>query len=243
MGRYVVSKWKKTKALEKYDDLKKVIPDTVQMTKSSLHHYLREYNMVYIKPDYGTYGNGVMRVKKTKNGYRYQLGEKVRHFSSYTSMYQSILRQTRGKRYLAQRGIHLLQHDGRSFDLRVMVQLSPAKTWETTGIIGRVAAPRKIVTNYHSGGTIIAAEKLLGPHTKNIKSQLHFLDKLGVQVGNAMGKNFPGVSALGLDVAMDESMTPWILEVNTSPDPYIFRKLPDKSIFRKIRRYSKLYRK
>jgi hypothetical protein len=34
-----------------------------------------------------------------------------------------------------------------------------------------------------------------------------------------------------------------VLEVNTSPDPYIFRRLKDKSIFGKIRRYARAYGK
>ncbi|UUZ90327.1 YheC/YheD family protein [Paenibacillus sp. P25] len=42
-------------------------------------------------------------------------------------------------------------------------------------------------------------------------------------------------------MAIDQKLYPWILEVNTWPDPWIFRKLKDKRIFRRIYRYSKAY--
>ncbi|NBC68434.1 YheC/YheD family protein [Paenibacillus sacheonensis] len=243
MTRYVASKWRKTAALTKTRALSRYVPETQRMNKTSLFDCLKRYGMVYIKPEFGSFGNGVMRVERLESGYRFQLGKTIRTFAQYGPMYQSLVRQTGGKRYLVQKGIRLLEHDGRKFDIRVMVQLSPSRTWETTGIIGRVAAKGKIVTNYHSGGKIVSATRLLKAYSSQPESKLLALAKLGVQAGQAMQSAFPGIHVIGLDIAMDETMHPWILEVNTCPDPYIFKKHPDPGVFKKIMQYSKAYPK
>lgn len=243
LPRHVSSKWKKTSALLKDRLLSDYVPVTASMSKESLRTLLKKYEMVYIKPDVGTYGNGVMRVERTDSGYQYQVEEQVRTFKDFEDLYRSILKITSKKKYLVQEGIHMLKHKGRSFDLRVMTQYAPNGRWETTGIIGRMAAKNKIVTNYHSGGKILTANRLLAGYTKDIESQLRSLSKLGEKAGKAMQKAFPGVYVIGIDVALDQSLQPWILEVNTSPDPYIFRKHPNKSVFKKMMRYADSYPK
>nr|WP_256253316.1 YheC/YheD family protein [Paenibacillus sp. UNC496MF] len=238
-----MSKWRKTVAIQKNAHLSQFVPETLRMTRSTLLRLLKQYEMVYIKPEFGSFGKGVMRVERLGTGFRYQFGRKIRTFNAYASLYNSILVQTSGKRYLVQKGIRLLEYGGSKFDIRVMVQYSPNRAWETTGIIGRVAAKNKIVTNYHSGGKIMAASRLLRKHTSQAESKLLALSKLGVQTGKAMKRAFPGVRVIGLDIAMDETLHPWILEVNTNPDPYIFKKHPDPNVFKKIMRYAKAYPK
>ncbi|SDW16184.1 YheC/YheD family protein [Paenibacillus sp. CF384] len=234
MSRYVGSKWTKTVAIRKQPFLAQYVPETSRMTKQSLRRQLLKYRMVYVKPEFGMHGNGVMRVEQLDQGYRYQLGNTIRTYEEFDSLYRGITSAKRRGRYLVQKGIHLLKHNGRRFDLRVMTQYTPKKQWVTTGIIGRVAAKRKIVTNYHSGGQILTAEKLLHSHTERVQTKLELLSKLGVAAGQAMGRSFPGVRMIGLDVALDQSLNPWVLEVNTSPDPHIFRKHPNKQIYRSI---------
>ncbi|SEO06144.1 YheC/YheD family protein [Paenibacillus sp. OV219] len=243
MTRYVGSKWKKTAALMRERELSEYVPETAQLSKSSLHSLLRKYEMVYVKPVVGMHGNGVMRVERTTAGYQFQSQDRIRSFTHFDDMYRSILVQTRKKRYLVQKGIRLLKHNGRRFDIRVMAQYSPNRQWETTGIIGRVAAKNRIVTNFHGGGKLVAASRLLAEHTNYVYPKLHSLSKLGVKAGKAMQQAFPGVYEIGLDVALDQSLRLWILEVNTSPDPYVFKKLPDKTIFKRIMRYAKMYPK
>jgi len=127
--------------------------------------------------------------------------------------------------------------------LRVMVQMNPRSRWESTGIIGRVAHPRKIVTNYHAGGTPMPFSRLLSGYLNagQRNDYENRLRKLGVSVAEALNQRYPRLKEIGLDVAIDESLRPWILEVNTFPDPYIFRKLPDRSVFRKIYSYANAY--
>lgn len=241
MVRRIGSKWAKTVALRRNKLIAGFMPETAKMTPESLKRMLNRYGMVYVKPVHGSFGNGVMRVEKSGDVYRYQSGRKISRFSQYESMYAAIRKDARGKSYLVQRGIHLLKYRGNRFDLRVMSQFSPKKQWETTGIIGRAAGKGKIVTNFHNGGTLYTAEKLLKPHTRNIAAKLKELSRLGVRTGQSLRRTFPGISEIGLDIAMDKTLKPWILEVNTSPDPYIFLKHPDRSIFKKIRRYQRAY--
>ncbi|UUZ90328.1 YheC/YheD family protein [Paenibacillus sp. P25] len=152
---YVLSKWAKTKVILPNEALAAHIPETRRMTRQGLEMMLDQYRMVYVKPDKGTYGTGVMRVEREDGVlgtiYRFQEGKKERSFYSYDEMYRAIKKRTGRRMYLVQKGIHLLKHKKRRFDLRVMVQMSPSKKWVTTGIIGRLADPKKVVTNVHNG--------------------------------------------------------------------------------------------
>ena len=247
MPRHIQSKWAKTIALLSSPSLRGYIPITKRMNAASMKQMLHQYSMVYIKPNQGTFGNGVMRVEwsgaSKGKPYQYQSGLRIRRFSRFESMYASILRETRRRHYLVQKGIHLLKYRGNRFDIRVMVQQSPKRRWEATGMIGRVAHPGKVVTNFHSGGKLQPVEQLLGNYLLP-KRKLRYMGRLkslGLEAAHVMGARFRGVKEIGLDVAVDARLKPWILEVNTRPDPFIFRRLKDKRIFAKVIRYAKAY--
>ncbi|MEC0228167.1 YheC/YheD family protein [Paenibacillus alba] len=244
--------------MEAKASLRQYVPTTKRMTHESLKQMLAQHKMIYIKPDIGMFGNGVIRVEQTEavarkekekeennveSLYAYQSGVKVRKFKTFDEMYASIIKLTKNRPYLTQKGIHLLKHKGNRFDLRVMVQQTPTRAWETTGVIGRVAHPSKIVTNFHNGGTLKSVETLLRSYlpVSHRKGYVKKLQVLGQQVAQAINSRYKGVKEIGVDVALDHELHPWILEVNTSPDPYIFRRLSDKSIFNKMRRYARAY--
>jgi hypothetical protein len=250
-SRHIPDKWAKTEVLKSDFEIKKHLPMTQILSESGLREMLGKWRMVYVKPTRGSRGRGVMKVElnegvaagRTARSYAYQLGEKRLTFGTYKAMYRSILNNTEGKAYLVQKGILLLKHKGRPFDIRLVVQQAPRGGWEATATVGRVAHPRKIVTNGSEGGTIYPTAYLLKSCANRAKlsGMLKQMDQLGVRTAKRLHRSYPGIVEIGLDLALDYQLKPWILEVNTTPDPCPFALLEDQSMLRKIVRYGKAY--
>lgn len=132
----------------------------------------------------------------------------------------------------------MLKYNKRPFDIRVMVQKNERGVWEHTGTIGRVAHPKRIVTNYHNGGIPFSLSTLLHRRlsSKEIAKLHRQLAELGVSVASRIGKELPRVKEVGIDIGLDREYKPWIFEVNTRPDPLIFAKLGNPRLFRRMLR-------
>ncbi|MDO7906249.1 YheC/YheD family protein [Paenibacillus sp. JX-17] len=239
----VSSKLMKTRILLQHSELSKYVPATYRLNRSRLLVLLKRHGMLYLKPDTGSLGIGVIRVEKRGKMFHYRHDVQSHTFPTFQAMFQSLQRHTGSRNYLIQKGIHLLKHQGRRFDFRVMVQKNPSGEWEPTGIAARVAHPHKIVTNGSQGGTIYAAADVMEPiaGTEKTDRLLHKMDLLARWTGAQFSQSYPAMNELGLDIAVDRRLRPWILEVNTRPDPCPFTKLENKESIRKIIAYAEGY--
>ncbi|WP_434748635.1 YheC/YheD family protein [Paenibacillus amylolyticus] len=281
----VSSKWTKTAILQRSRHINEFIPVTRKYSSQTLARMTELFPANYIKPDRGTYGNGVMRVKTTRTllgpplaedtsidakndeatdeateaepkntepalsamteltTYHLQHGTEERIFHSLGELEDALDERIQKRDYIIQQGIPLMTHEGLPFDLRVLTQKNPKHSWETTGILGRVAAPGKIITNIHGGGRLATFEELVLPHLKKDGYQKleHELYRLGIHTAVQLQSSFPRLKEIGIDIALDDHGRPWILEVNTLPGIYAFGLLPDKEAYRKIKRYAIAY--
>ncbi|WP_409346985.1 YheC/YheD family protein [Paenibacillus sp. MBLB4367] len=238
------NKWRKTVVMLRHPVLRDLIPETKKLTRQSLVSMLDKYTSVYIKPEVGTGGQGVIRIEKRgKRDYRCHAGLKKRSFTSLDSLLAFLRPITAGKPYLAQRGIELLKHDKRPLDIRVMIQQNPRGRWEATGLICRVAEPGKIVTNRSNGGTVMTVQSALRKHAegKKLNKVIVRMKQVGLLTVKQLATRYPNIKESGLDIGLDANLKPWIFEVNMSPISKMFRELKDKRIVRKIMRYSSAY--
>jgi uncharacterized circularly permuted ATP-grasp superfamily protein len=161
--RHISSKLKKNRVLLKSRRLARHIPKTKRFSRHSLDKMLDRYKMVYLKPVNGLKGRGIMRAKKTGGKYQLRKGTSSSVFKDVRSLYQSVRKKIRKKPYLIQKGIRTLRYHGRSFDFRIMVQKNERRKWEVSGIVGRVAPPKRIVTNRSQGGSASRRDCCCGP--------------------------------------------------------------------------------
>jgi len=238
---YISSKITKTNVVLRDRALARHVPRTRLFSGSVLRAMLDRYSLVYAKPVHGSLGIGVMRVEKRGKHYRYQSGVNKFTFPTFKSMLKSLRERIRSKPYIIQKGIHLLRHKGRPFDFRVVVQKNFQGRWEATGTAARIAHPRKAVTNGSQGGAISPAPALLKRYVGKRQTPLMIkaMNNMARRAAIQFGRAYPAMHELGLDIAIDRSLYPWILEANTRPDPCPFTKLPDKSMIRKIVAYGK----
>ncbi|MFB6473296.1 MULTISPECIES: YheC/YheD family protein [Paenibacillus] len=80
-------------------------------------------------------------------------------------------------------------------------------------------------------------------HAKAVKlhSNLTTGPSDALSVAAHMSHRYPALNELGLDLAVDQDLTPWILEVNTLPDPCPFTKLREQDTIQRIVAYGRAY--
>lgn len=239
--KYKMGKLGKHEFMQKYASINPLLPDTKAATKSNIYQMLMKYDSLYIKLDEGTGGRGIYKLTQNQSGFLLRSGTTSRTYTSFEALYNSLAKFLNKDKYIVQQGIDLLKHNGRSFDIRVMVQKNRNGELETTGIIGRLAKPKKIVTNFHSGGTPLPLDTLLQSHLDSAEraSFIKKMESLGRHASSVLAESYRSKKAFGVDIAIDTTMKPWILEINTGPDMSIFNELQDKTMYRRILRYSK----
>ncbi len=204
---------------------------------------LSRYRVVYVKPNVGMHGDGVIRTERLGGGqFLLHAETRRRKFASYSQLYKALQSARSSRRpHLAQQGVDLQRYHSRRFDIRVMVQRSPGGGWETTGMLARVAHPDRVVTNCKNGGHVESLERIYGTRLSVVRRKL---SRIGKRTAAVLRRRYPRIKEIGLDVGLDATTAhPWIIEVNTSPDPFLFMKLPDWRPFRKIMNYARAYSK
>lgn len=240
-----IGKMRKHKEMFQRPVLRPFIPETYWFTPSRTLWMLRRYPSIFIKPDQGSEGTGIILVKRMGDEYEVRCGRnrKIVGADSLLVAIQSYWKPS--ERYLVQRGIRLAKYNGSIFDVRVYMQ-KPISKWIVAGMIARVAAPNQYVTNYHKGGHGETLPKVLSTLFANNRSKvnecLNRIRKLSLIIAETINQQY-SIRELGIDFGIEKDGRIWIIEANSKPGHMLFAQHPNKTILQRIMRNKRLIQK
>ncbi|MCL6443780.1 MAG: YheC/YheD family protein [Alicyclobacillus sp.] len=214
------SKMRKTQPLMGDPIISRYVPETDWFNAASLYRMLQTYSTVYIKPDVGRKGDGVIRIRKL-SGSECEVSYRQTSLrcASKNLIWELNKIRNANKKYIIQRGIDLATYHNRPFDVRVVLQ-KPLNRWHLSWMSAKVA-PRtgSVVTNVAKGAKDVTLIKALRgiDQSVNVHSVLRELIDVSYQIVQILGSKFP-LSIVGLDMAIDKKGNIWFVEANTKPD-------------------------
>jgi len=237
---FFFNKWTLFDWLKKNRATRALVPNTKRLrTPSSLLPMLEEYGSLYLKPESGKAGKGIMLLQYDREELKpYRLtiqGVKRKNIVYKTGkpqlLWKRIKAETGKTRYIVQEGIELVSYKGRHFDLRVLVQKTGKGVWTVTGVGARLAGFRRITTHVPQGGSVEDPEKMLlsvfGQEMTNylmsrLKSNALLIAKqIEKGAGHTLGE-------MSMDLGIDHEGKIWFFEANAKPmkfdEPHIRKK-------------------
>lgn len=127
-------------------------------------------------------------------------------------------------RYIVQQCLPLARIGGMRYDVRVVMQKRPDKSWGCSGIECRVSAPECHLTNISRGGFALTLHEALSRSFdsgwEDIPSRIDTLCQQFCARMDATGDHF---AEFGIDIAVDTEKNLWLIESNVFPSFKGFR--------------------
>ncbi|WP_342565337.1 YheC/YheD family protein [Paenibacillus sp. FSL R7-0345] len=239
------NKWNLFEWLKESKATVKHVPKTRRLrSAATLVAMLKNHDSLYLKPENGKAGKGIMRIKYVPEAslpFRLQIqgGKKNITYkaASIDRLWARIRREKGISQYIAQQAIGLATHRGRPFDLRVLLQKNGRGAWAVTGIGARLAGVRSITTHVPRGGSIEEPASMLegtfGTERaalilKNVPTTALLIARQIERASGAM------LGEMSMDLGVDEEGGLWFFEANSRPmkfDEPAIRKLSLERIF------------
>lgn len=213
-------KWTLHRHFSKDPSLRESLPRTRILTKATLAEMLAAHGAVYTKPANGGQGKGVGWARRTGDGYVYRVQKGRGQIAGRVRTVRQLLPRCRGgrRRMLVQQAIAILNYQHRPFDVRALVQRGLDGEWRVTGMVARLGAPHKKVTNIHAGGRALPLEAVLkecGADEALVQEVLEKAHQLALSVAHSIAARARLVAELGIDIAIDRDFKLWLLEANS----------------------------
>lgn len=201
---------------------KAMIPHTELFKKESaqLSYFLNKYPIVFIKPRFGSSGNGIFVLEKGKNKYYldyYNQGKKITESYESLAEFLADLNDEKYDDYIIQQAVDCCRFENRVFDIRILM-FKDDKTWHFLSEL-RLGAKGKEVSNASQGGesfiTETILEKIFPKRVSHILAKIRTSsEKLATFLNDQIDDK---IAEIALDILIDTHEDIHIAEINIKP--------------------------
>jgi glutathione synthase/RimK-type ligase-like ATP-grasp enzyme len=234
----------KNKTLFKY-----LPPTTFCKDYNLVKRFINRYENVILKPANLSRGRGICIINRVNGIYLvsdYRRKPNLEIAINNDEELQAFFERNTDlfKGYLIQKRLELAKVDDQPYDIRIVMQKEKPQEWKCNGIECRVAAKKSLLTNISQGGFALTIDEALErsfnlteSQREDKKQELYSLCLSLCEHLDKMGHHF---AEFGIDIAIDEDGTMWIIEANVFPSFKGF-KLMDYKTYLNIRYAPMLY--
>lgn len=203
---------------------------TMSGTQENLQVMMKKYSRLFIKPNSGSIGFGIMQLARQKDGWRlayasYENKKRIwRHLDFKGSIPAMLRMKLRSGKYHIQQQLPLATYKGSPFDLRVSVQKNRSGHWQVTGIVGKAAPRGRFLSNVGQGGRVYPLSALLADHSRlNYGTVKKAVETFALRIVYRLERSIEGLADVGLDIGITTDGTPLFIECNGRDQRYSFR--------------------
>ena len=207
---------------------------------ATLNEMITRFDTVYVKPVSGMKGIGIFMIAKDKDEsliVANHYNEKKR-FNSVFNVKLYLDKEIGNQRYMIQQGIPT-RYKNKNVDFRLYFQKDKSKKWICQGSLGRVAKEESIVTNLNHISHLSDGEKAIkivfNVNKQTASTILHSTILICTEICEELDKRLGHYGDVALDVIIDETYKPWVLEVNNLYGVKSLDILQDKETLNKLR--------
>ena len=229
-NRKFFHKWRIHRLLRRDEQALKYLPETQPMVSmQQVGHFLNRYPAAYLKPNGGSKGQGIVRVRRLR-GQGYQISfrrGKHNYQQSYGSWAQAapmIRRAMYQRSYVVQEEIPLANYYGRPFDVRVTLYKNGKREWIPCGPAAKIAGRGSITTHVANGGRAIPLARALrhafGNQAEEVRGRI---ERAAVDLALAV-ERVTGLELgeMGLDIGLTAQGRVAMFEANSKPGRAVF---------------------
>ncbi|KUG04404.1 hypothetical protein ASZ90_018171 [hydrocarbon metagenome] len=216
-------------ALKNQPQVKNMIPDTEVFSRQNLQGMLQRYSEVFIKPNHGSIGRGIFKVRWISPR-RYSFAGVSSSATvwkgpyTFDLLFRHLSIEVSRKNYLIQQAVDLSRYNSRLFDVRSQVQKDQHGEWILTGAAVRVAGKGRFVTHIPNGGRAEVFDDVVTRVFPSIRTRQEInkqLEDISTLVPLILEKELGiNLGILTMDLGIDINGKIWILEVNSKPSSF-----------------------
>lgn len=210
---------------------------TLYESPEQLVVWLNARGEAVLKPQAGTHGKGVFRLRRAPSGRCEARGRSganrlvARRFGDVRALARWVDRTLVGGRtFLLQPYLPLSTDEGAPFDIRALVQKDGQGAWRFTGAAARIGPVGGVTSNLHGGGMPREAAAFLKEEygEEQATDIMRSIIETALAVPPVLERGHGPLLELGIDFGVDRLGRAWVLEVNSKPGRTSFMRLHDK---------------
>lgn len=221
------SKWEIYQYLIENKQILPYLPETEIFSKKNLKELMEKYPTVFIKPDHGSNGRNILKLVQDQGEDQVTLhasqnpGTQIQFRNdSISALFEHLRPFLQNRMYIIQQGISLVKYQKGLMDFRVLVHRKEQNLWKVTSLVARISAEQQFVSNLAQGGTIMKPYPALSAsfNKQTVSEIIALLRELSLEAAATVSQNTSGIQGeLGIDIGIDQTGKPWIIEINTKP--------------------------